>query len=91
MVKQVIKQSLGLGMSIRLSEFSKSPMGPGMCFVDFWWLCKVTIEPVVLGRPVQFSRSVMSNSLQPHELQHTRLPYLSPAPGAYSNSRPLNW
>ena len=37
---------------------------------------------------VQFSRSVVSNSLQPHGLQHTRLPCPSPTPGAYSNSGP---
>ena len=37
---------------------------------------------------VQFSRSVMSDSLQPHGLQHARLPCLSPTPGAYSNSCP---
>ena len=35
---------------------------------------------------VQFSFSVVSNSLQPHGLQHTRLPCPSPIPGAYSNS-----
>ena len=34
----------------------------------------------------QFSRSVVSNSLQPHELQHTRPPCPSPTPGVYSNS-----
>ena len=33
---------------------------------------------------VQFSSSVMSNSLQPHELQHARLPCASPTSGAYS-------
>ena len=33
----------------------------------------------------------MSNSLQPHGLQHARLPYPSPTPGAYSNSCPLSW
>ena len=38
-----------------------------------------------------FSRSVVSDSLQPHRLQHTRLPYSSPSPGAYSNSGPLSW
>ena len=37
---------------------------------------------------VQFSRSVMSYSLRPHGLQHTRLPCPSPTPGAYSNSCP---
>ena len=36
----------------------------------------------------QFSRSVMSDSLQPHELQHARPPYPSPTPGVHSDSRP---
>ena len=40
---------------------------------------------------VQFSHSVMSNSLRPHESQHARLPCPSPMPGAYSNSCPLSW
>ena len=35
---------------------------------------------------VQFSCSVMSNSLWPHELQHNGLPCPSPTPGVYSNS-----
>ena len=39
---------------------------------------------------VQFSHSVMSNSLRPHGLQHTRLPCPSPTPEAYSNSCPLS-
>ena len=37
---------------------------------------------------VQFSCSVMSDSLSPHGMQHTRLPYPSPTPIAYSNSWP---
>ena len=39
----------------------------------------------------QVSRSVMSDSLQPHGLQHTRLPYPSPNPRAYSNFCPSSW
>ena len=39
---------------------------------------------------VQFSCSVMSNSLWPHRLQHTRLPCPSPASEVYSNSCPLS-
>ena len=39
---------------------------------------------------VQFSRSVVSPSLQPHGLQQARPPCPSPTPGAYSNSCPLN-
>jgi len=37
-----------------------------------------------------FSRSVVSDSLWPHGLQHTRLPCPSPTPGAYPNSCPLS-
>ena len=40
---------------------------------------------------VQFSRSVMSNSLRPHELQHARPPCPSPTPGVHPNSRPSSW
>ena len=40
--------------------------------------------------PIQFSRSVMSNYLQPHGLQHTRPPCPSPTPGVYSKSCPLS-
>ena len=39
----------------------------------------------------QFSRSVVSDPLSPHGLQHTRLPCPSPTPRACSNSFPLNW
>ena len=46
---------------------------------------------VCLGSSLKllFSCSVMSNSLQLHGLQHTRLPCPSPPPGARSNSCPL--
>ena len=40
---------------------------------------------------VQFTHSVMSDSLQPHESQHTRPPCPSPTPGVYSNSCPSSW
>ena len=40
---------------------------------------------------VQFSHSVVSDSLWPHEPQHTRPPCPSPTPGVYPNSRPLSW
>ena len=42
--------------------------------------CKSTISSV------QFNRSVMSNSLRPHEIQHARPPCPSPTPGVHSNS-----
>ena len=37
---------------------------------------------------VQFSHSVMSNCLRPHESQHTRPPCPSPSPRVHSNSHP---
>ena len=40
---------------------------------------------------VQFSCSVVSESLQPHELQHARPPCPSPSPGVHSDSHPSNW
>ena len=41
--------------------------------------------------PVQFSCSIMSNSLQPHGLQYARLPCPSLSPRICSNSHPLSW
>ena len=46
------------------------------------WLC---------SNSVQFSHSVVSHSLQPHGLQHAKLPCPSPTPRAYSNSHPSSW
>ena len=40
---------------------------------------------------VQFTWSVLSDSLQPHGLQHASLPYPSPTPEACSNSCPSCW
>jgi len=45
----------------------------------------------VVRGSVQFSCSVMPNSLWPHGLQHARLPCPSPSPRVYSNSGPLTW
>ena len=47
-------------------------------------------NPPVLTHQVQFSRSVVSNSLWPHEQQHPRPPYLSPTPGVHPNPCPLS-
>ena len=46
-------------------------------FFSFSFLCSV-----------QFSHSVVSDSLQPHESQHTRPPCPSPTPGVHSDSHP---
>ena len=44
--------------------------------------------PTVLYVSVQFSRSVVSDSLPPHELQHTRPPCPSPTPRVHPDSGP---
>ena len=53
------------------------------CFIDY-------AKAFDCVSSVQFSHSVMSNSLRPHGLQHVRLPCQSPAPGTCSNSCPLS-
>ena len=50
--------------------------------MDFWDIFSFS--------SVQFSRSVMSESLPPHGLQHARPPCPSPTPRVYSNSCPLS-
>ena len=40
---------------------------------------------------VQFNRSVVSDSLWPHEPQHARPPCPSPTPGVHPNPCPLSW
>ena len=66
------------------------------------YLCQIQknyfIDKILIGMfchfaylwSVQFSSSVVSDSLRPHGLQHARPPYPSPTPGVYSNSCPLS-
>ena len=68
-------------------------------FVDFlfvlWvkiqssWSMKQNTRSCKIGS-VQFSRSVVSDSVWPHGLQHASSPRPSPSPGVYSNSCPLS-
>ena len=53
-------------------------------------MSRVTVYSLVQFSSVRFSHSVVSNSLRPHELQHTRPPCLSPTPRVYPNSCPLS-
>ena len=60
------------------------------------WGCKIAYiqnswdDHFINFSSVQFSHSVVSDSLQPHGLQHTRPPCPSPTPEVYSNSCPLS-
>ena len=53
------------------------------------WQIKTTMRNSCI--PIQFSRSVVSNSLPPHGLQHARPPCPSSTPRVYSNSCSLSW
>ena len=54
------------------------------CFIDY----AKAFDCVDHNSSVQFSCSVVSDSLWPHELQPARPPCASPTPGVHSNSRP---
>ena len=55
----------------------------------FFLNCTLTlVQDISQFSSVQFSRSVMSDSLWPHESQHARPPCPSPTPGVYSDSCP---
>ena len=58
----------------------------GKIFIEFFKV-SMTHNPFSL---VQFNRSVVSDSLRPHELQHTRPPCPSPTPKVYPNPCPLS-
>ena len=57
----------------------------------FHWRASWLISSVGYYELVQFSHSVVSDSLWPHGLQHTRPPCPPPTPKVYSNSCPLSW
>ena len=55
-----------------------------LLFIYYYFLVNV----IEVFSSVQFSRSVMSDSLRPHESQHARPPCPLPTPGVYLNSHP---
>ena len=61
----------------------------GVDVVVDWFLSDLILRFLFLVS-VQFSHSVVSNSLRPHGLQNSRVPCPSPTPGACSNSCPLS-
>ena len=73
--------------SLRISAFDHLNNGTGKVsplYKTLWILLYLDCQ----FSSVQFSRSVVSNSLQPHESQHARPPCSSPSPGVHSDSRP---
>ena len=88
-------------MLVRMAAIKKSTnnkcwrgCGEKETLLHCWWEYKL-VQPLwrTLWRflqfsSVQFSRSVVSNSLQPRESQHARPPCPSPTPGVHSDSWP---
>ena len=62
-----------------------------LSYVNQLWICSRLCLSSSQSVSFQFSlvHSVVSDSLRPHKMQHTRLPCPSPTPRAYSNSGPL--
>ena len=60
------------------------------CIYIYFCIHEYMVNKVLEFSSVQFSHSVVSNSLRPHELQHARPPCPSPTPGVHSNSCPSN-
>ena len=61
------------------------------CWENWITICKrIKLDYFLTQCSAQFSHSVMSNSLWPQGLQHTKPPCPSPTP-RYSNSCPLSW
>ena len=85
-------------MKIRLWTYYFSENYTSFFPLKFWWWAFVIVpyycdcEPEcslsVKYQSDQISRSVMSDSLWPHKLQHARPPCPSPIPGVHSDSRP---
>ena len=77
------------------NSFPKDSVFPLFFLVIFLITFKIfnflPLLPVLVPILVQFSHSVMSDSLWPHGLQHVRLPCPSPSPRVYSNSCPSSW
>ena len=70
----------------KLYTVSKNKTGSWLWLRSWTPYCQ--IQTYVCISSVQFSRSVMSNSLRPHESQHSRPACPSPTPGVHSHSRP---
>ena len=63
----------------------------GLRVLGYWMQMMSKGHLAELISSVQFSRSVVSNSLQPYESHHARPPCSSPSPGVHSDSCPSGW
>ena len=82
--------------SLASSTFHTTPLLPWSNLVNIQWMVRGFVfweswpRKYLAVCSVQFSHSVVSDSLQPHGPQHTRPPCPSPTPGVYPNLCPLS-
>ena len=65
-------------------------VGSGWVVQEGGDLCVFVVDSSFVWQKPQFSSSVVSNSLRPHEPRHARPPCPSPTPGVYPNPCPLS-
>ena len=80
------RQNTGVGCHTLLQSIFPTQESKLCLLCLLYW--QVGSLPLVPAGSVQFSRSVVSDSLWPHESQHTRPRCPSPTPGIYSNPCP---
>ena len=78
--------SVASGWSLRPTFLTSSQATPGLLLLRLH--LHLASQRAFCTHSVQFSRSVMSNSLHHHALQHARPPCPTPTPRVYSNSCP---
>ena len=64
---------------------------PNLYDISFSYWVTLHHSSIVFSSVHQFSRSVVSNSVRPHESQHARPPCPSPTPGVHPNSCASSW
>ena len=81
---KVKEESEKVGLKLNIQKTKIIASGP----ITSWQIDGETVETVADFIFSQFSCSVVSYSLRPHELQHARPPCPSPTPGVHSDSSP---
>ena len=87
LLMKVKVESGKVGLKLNIQKTKIIASGP----ITSWQIDGETVETVADFIFSQFSCSVVSDSLRPHELQHARPPCPSPTPGVHSDSRPSSW
>ena len=91
-IEDILFKNLIAQLHLRTLFFLMKTFHPAIIIYSFKFVIQVLdIISLWLQSVSQFSRSVLSNSLWPHESQHARPPCPSPTPGVYANTCPSSW